>query len=129
MPDPAGKFFERVGQHGYEPGLDWADGAIRFDLSVDERIEHWLVRITHGNFQVSQEDGPADVVLSADRAMFERVVEGTENVFAAWLRDALRLTGDAALFQSFWRFPRMVPGPPGGHHPRVFARIHGAADS
>jgi hypothetical protein len=126
MPDPVGKFFERVSQHGYEPRLDWADGTIRFDLRVDERIEHWLVRIMHGNFHVAQEDGPADVVFSADRATFKRIVEGTENLYAAWLRDELRLKGNAALFQSFWRFPRMVPGPPGGHHPRAFAAMSGA---
>jgi hypothetical protein len=126
MPDPVAKFFERVSRHGHEPRLDWADSIIRFDLRVDERVEHWLVRITHGNFQVSQEDAPAEVVFSADRAMFERIVEGAENVYAAWLRDELRLKGNAALFQSFWRFSRVVPGPPGGHHPRAFAKMSGS---
>lgn len=40
--------------------------------------------------------------------MFERLIAGTENVYAAWLRDDLRLTGDMELFLAFWKFPPMV---------------------
>jgi hypothetical protein len=119
MPDPVTEFFERVGSHDYEPQLDWADGTIRFDLRDGQHVEHWLVTIKRGIFRVSREERPASVVVSTGRAVFERLIDGSENVYAAFLRDELRLAGgNPMLFYAFWRFPPMVPGPPGGHHPR-----------
>ncbi len=126
MPDPVTEFFERVGNHDYEPKLAWADGNIRFDVRGGQQTEHWLVTIKRGIFRVSRENQPASVVVSATRPVFERMIAGTENVYAAWLRDELRIEGgNPMLFYAFWRFPPIVPGPPGGHHPRSLVEARG----
>jgi glycogen debranching enzyme len=123
MPDRAAEFFDRVSRREYEPRLAWADGTIRFDIRDGQRVENWLVTIAHGVVRVTREERPADVVLAADKAVFDRLVEGRENVYASWLRDALRLEGgDPKLFNAFWRFPPLVPGPPGAHHPRALVK-------
>jgi hypothetical protein len=129
LPDRTAEFFDRISRMEREPRLAWAEGTIRFDLRDGERTDHWLVNIAHGVFLVSraQSERPADVVVAADRAVFARLVEGRENVYAAWLRDELRLSGgDPMLFYAFWRFPPMVPGPPGGHHPRSLVKPRGS---
>jgi hypothetical protein len=119
MPDLITEFFDQVGRHDYEPRLDWADGTIRFDVRDGEHIDHWLVTIKHGIFRVSREDQPATVVVGVDRGVFDHLIDGSENVYAAWLRDELRIAGGSPqMFFAFWRFPRIVAGPPGGHHPR-----------
>jgi hypothetical protein len=119
MPDPVTEFFERVGSRPFEPRLAWADDAMRFDLRDGERVEHWLITINRGSFRVLREERPAGVVVTVDRALFGRMVEGTSNVYSAWLRDELRIAGgNPTLFFAFWRLPRLVPSPPDGHHPR-----------
>jgi hypothetical protein len=123
MPDVITEFFDRVGSHDYEPRLDWADGAIRFDVRDGEQVEHWLVAIKRGIFRVSREDRPASVEVTVGRPVFEHLIDGTENVYAAWLRDEIRIAGgNPQLFYAFWRFPRIVSGPPGGRHPRDLVR-------
>lgn len=130
MPDSTTEFFDKLGRRDCEPRLEWTEGTIRFDIREGQRIDRWLVRIARGILHVSRGERPADVIVAVDRAVFGRILEGQENVYAAWLRDELRLEGgNPTLFHSFWRFPPLFPGPPGGHHPRSLVEARDTRES
>ncbi|WP_319460175.1 SCP2 sterol-binding domain-containing protein [Micromonospora sp. RTP1Z1] len=118
MSDPTAEFFDGLGRRGHEPLLQEATGTIRFDLEHDHGIDHWLVTINNGDIQVSREDREADSVVRADKGLFDRIVSGGENLYAAWVRNELRAVGDIRLARFI---QRVFPGPPGAHHPRMFA--------
>ncbi|MEV0723350.1 SCP2 sterol-binding domain-containing protein [Micromonospora purpureochromogenes] len=119
MSNPTASFFEALGRRGHEPLLEEATGAIRFDLDHEQGVDHWFVMIDRGDVRVSRDEGEADCVLHSTRANFDRIVDGTTNIYSAWVRNDIRVEGDlrpAALIQ------RIMPGPSGAHHPREFAQ-------
>ncbi|RQW95868.1 sterol-binding protein [Micromonospora globispora] len=119
MSDPTADFFEAIGRRGHERHLEEATGTIRFDLEHDHEVERWLLVIDRGDVRVSREEGPADCVVRSSRAAFDRIVTGRSHIYATWARNELRLEGDARLARLF---QRLMPGPPGAHHPRDFAQ-------
>jgi hypothetical protein len=76
----------------------------------------------NGDVQVSREKREADCVIRTDRALFDRFVTGEAHLYTAWVRNELRAEGDVRLGRLF---ERVLPGPPGAHHPRMFARERG----
>jgi hypothetical protein len=119
MSDPTAEFFARLGRRGHEPLLEEVTGTIRFDLEHERGIDRWFLVIRQGDLRVSPEEREADCVLHTTRTLFDRFVSGQEYVYAAWVRNELRAEGEVALG---YLFQRVLPGPPGAHHPREFAR-------
>jgi putative sterol carrier protein len=110
MSDDVVEFFEELGQRGHEPLLAKVTGRVRFDL-VDGggTTDRWLVAVDKGDTVVSHQGGPAACTIQAERALFERLCRGEENVIAAVLRGALVCTGDVELL---FAIQRIFPGPP-----------------
>jgi putative sterol carrier protein len=103
------EFFEELGQREHEPLLGKVTGRVRFDLVDAGRPDRWLVSVDKGDTTVLHKGGPADCTVRADRALFERLCRGEENVLAAVLRGALVCSGDVELL---FAIQRIFPGPP-----------------
>ncbi len=109
MADPAAEFFEMLGRRGHDPRLLNVEGTIRFDISRGRRVDHWLLTFSNGDVKVEHRNGAADCVVIGDLALFEGIVSGRLNAFAALLRGALWVTGDPELLV---HVQRIFPGPP-----------------
>jgi hypothetical protein len=116
--DPTGEFFARLARRGHEPLLEGVTGTIRYDLEYEHGIERWFVVITRGDLRVSREEPEADCVVRTRRSLFDRLATGQEPQYTAWARNELRAEGEARLA---YLVQRLLPGPPGAHHPRAFA--------
>ncbi len=103
------RFFENLHARGNEPILKGESGVLRFDLSGGAELERWYVTVADGNLTVAHRGGRADTVVKADRELFDRISEGTDNALAAQLRGALVVEGDLHLLMTF---QRIFPGPP-----------------
>ena len=112
-------FFEELGRRGHEPLLEKISGTLRFDLRSRQRVDHWLITIRRGDVAIAEQEGSADCVVQIDKALFERVANGTENAVAALLRGEIGVEGNIELLMLF---DRLFPGPPSGQgsfaHPR-----------
>jgi len=104
------EFFNRLAASP-QPLLQNDDGTVRIDVAEDSTVQHWLMHIDHGRVQVSHRNVRADAVLSADQALFERLVRGEANALTAGLRGQLGMQGDMRLAVAF---RRLLPSPPGG---------------
>ncbi|HEY2671199.1 MAG TPA: glycogen debranching N-terminal domain-containing protein [Rugosimonospora sp.] len=127
MPDATEQFFDELARRGYEPKLAPACGTGFFDVTENGRSQQWLVRIRNGNIAVSRQRSEADFVVRADRAVFNKLVNGSLNALSAVFCDALAFEGDVRLLVLFQRlFPPPAPtisrpsidetGPAGGDH-------------
>lgn len=119
MSNPTANFFEALGRRGHERLLEEATGTIRFDLEHDHEVDHWSLAIERGDLRVSREKSRADCVVIGSRATFDRIVTGRSQIYAAWVRNELRVEGDRLLARMV---QRVMPGPPGAHHPQDLAR-------
>ncbi|MGC5020090.1 SCP2 sterol-binding domain-containing protein [Micromonospora sp. DT47] len=120
MSNPTASFFEALGRRGHEPLLEEATGTVRFDLEHDHDVDRWFLVIKRGDVRVSQEEeGEVDCLVRGSRAVFDRIVSGRSHLYAAWARSELRAEGDVRLARLV---QRIMPGPPGAHHPREFAQ-------
>ena len=106
--DPTAEFFERLAARGHEPLLSRANGTLRFELKDGNRAQRWLVAIRRGDVTVSRAGGDADMVVRADKALFDRLASGAVNPVAATLRGELGAEGDWKLLVLF---QRLFPGP------------------
>lgn len=106
--DPSAKFFEQVAASP-QPLLHNVTATIRIDLDDNAGPRHWLLRIDHGQVDVSTRKAAADAVIGTDRALFERITSGEANVLTAALRGRVRIRGDSSLLVAF---NRLMPGPP-----------------
>ena len=119
-PMPATReFFDRLSHEEAAPVLRHVSGTVRLDLADDERVDHWLVTLDKGAAQLTREHRDADCVLRTDRVIFEAVAKGEINPISGMLRGQLLVLGDLRLLILI---ERMLPGPPGAHDPRAFAR-------
>jgi putative sterol carrier protein len=109
MTDATTEFFTELGERRHEPALERMTGTVRFDLRGDGGTTRWLVAIEKGDVAVSRKNVKADCVVRADKASFDRIASGEANPFAAVLRGAMRVEGDAKLIISF---QRLFPAPP-----------------
>ena len=87
MVDTIEGFFQQLVDQQPQPLLSKVRGTVRFHL-LDPQLgdDHWLVAIDHGDVSASHAEGSADCVIRADKAFFERLVQGRENAIAAMLR-------------------------------------------
>lgn len=119
MSNPTTRFFEALGRRGHETLVEEATATIRFDLTHEQGVDRWFLVIDRGNLRVSRDGGEADCVFHCSRAAFDRFVGGRSQIYSAWLRNELRTEGDVRLLRIA---QRLMPGSPGAHHPRDFAR-------
>jgi putative sterol carrier protein len=104
------EFFEELGTRGHEPLLKKATGTIRFELTNGRRKARWLVKVNKGDVTVSHANARADCVVRTDQGLFDQIVTGEVNAFAAMLRGAIGVEGKPDLLV---HFQRLFPGPPG----------------
>lgn len=109
MTDPTSEFFDTLARHGHEPLLEHASGTMRVELKDGRRTERWHITVKRGDLTVSRRNVGADCIVSADRALFDRVVSGHANAMTALLREEMRVEGDVKLLVAF---QRLLPGPP-----------------
>ena len=95
-----------LAERGYEPSLHNTTG--RFEVRVDE-VGRWCVTIAAGSLTVSEEPAECDNVLAFTPADFLDIVTGRRDLVAAYLRGAVRASGDVALGLSL---RRLVPSRP-----------------
>jgi hypothetical protein len=119
MGDPTIHFFTELAARGQNVLPKKYDGTIRFDVSDRESTDHWYVSVRHGDVSVSREMTKADCVMYASRELFDRLATGEERWAPLLFRGAYVVEGDLPLLAAFHK---LVPGPPGAHHPRDFAR-------
>ncbi|KAB1933816.1 SCP2 sterol-binding domain-containing protein [Micromonospora sp. ALFpr18c] len=115
MVDATTRFFEDLDRRGYEPLLAKTSGTLRIDLHEGAQTRHWLLRIDHGQLNVSQEDREADTVIGASPALFDDLATGREHGLAALLRGDMTVAGDARLVV---QVERIFPGSPDARGPR-----------
>jgi putative sterol carrier protein len=106
MADATTQFFDDLAQRGNEPSLGRTRGSLRFDLADGSRSQHWLVKISNGDIDVSRGDARADCVIRSDQDVFETVLSGDLNAMVAYLRGLMVLEGDVSLLV---RFQRLFP--------------------
>ena len=105
--DAIAEFFAELDRRGHEPLLENARGSARFDVTDGKQTDRWLLTIEKGDLAVSRKNAAADCVVRADRAAFERAVEGKFNLMAAALRGEFTIGGDLRLLVLLQRlFPR-----------------------
>jgi predicted lipid carrier protein YhbT len=107
-PDPTAEFFDALAKRGHEQLLQHATGTMRFDLRDRKTIERWLVAVTKGDIVVSRRNARADVVVSADKALFDRIASGKANALTAMLREEISVEGEVRLVVAF---QRLLPAP------------------
>lgn len=119
MGDASVRFFEDLAASGRHRLPSKDDGTMRFDLADRERTEHWMVVIRHGDVSLSREIREADCIIHAEHDLFDKVATGEESWLPLVFRGALVVKGDLRLLTEF---RKLLPGQPGAHHPRDFAR-------
>ncbi|MEV4489582.1 SCP2 sterol-binding domain-containing protein [Micromonospora coxensis] len=98
-------------------------GTIRFDVRQEGRTEHWRLAVRDQRIEVTRAAGEADLVVRADREVFDRLAGGDRHPVQALLRNELTVRGDMRLFMTL---RRIFPGPPGARHPREVTAGTGA---
>jgi putative sterol carrier protein len=107
MTDPTERFFAELASRDDEPLLRKASGSTRFDIRDGRRTRRWVVAVDGGSISVTPGNGDASCVIRADKAVFDKVVSGRLNAFAAVLRGDLQIDGDLRLLV---RMQRLFPG-------------------
>jgi putative sterol carrier protein len=110
--DSAWEFFEDLGRQEPNPLLEGASGSVRFDLTRDDEVDHFLIVVEGGVITVSRAtaNASADCVVQTDEALFGALASGEKNAMAAMLRGDIVADGDPELLM---RLQRLFPGPPG----------------
>ncbi|MEV1333274.1 SCP2 sterol-binding domain-containing protein [Micromonospora costi] len=108
---------------GRRPELpDTTAGTLRLDARENGRTEHWYLTVADQHVQVSRSAEDADVVIRADRAVFDRLAAGDTHISSALLRNDVTVQGNLRLVPLL---RRIFPGPAAARHPRELGR-HGA---
>ncbi|MEV4119865.1 SCP2 sterol-binding domain-containing protein [Micromonospora sp. NPDC049645] len=94
-------------------------GTLRLDVRRDGSTDHWYLTIADQRVQVARSADDADLVVRADRSVFDRMVNGELHPGAALLRNELALQGNMRLLMLL---RRIFAGPSGARHPRELGR-------
>jgi hypothetical protein len=90
-------------------------GTLRLDLNDGGHTEHWYLTIDHQIVQVARSADEAELIVRADREVFDRLAAGRLHLVAALLSNDLTAQGNLRLLLTL---RRLFPGPPGARHPR-----------
>ncbi len=108
MTDHSGEFFQQLATSPPRV-LRSVTATLRIDLAGRAgTVEHWYIDIKKGKVGVSHRKTRADAVVSADRALFDKLVTGRANAMASTLRGLVRIDGDPSLIVAL---QRLLPGP------------------
>jgi putative sterol carrier protein len=107
MVDPTSDFFDTLTRPDARK-LGEVTATIRIDLDRGKATEHWLLTVDKGNISVSSKNVKADAVLHADKALFDRLVQGEANAVASMLRGLITGEGDMELVVLL---QGLLPGP------------------
>ncbi|MFI5488352.1 MULTISPECIES: SCP2 sterol-binding domain-containing protein [Micromonospora] len=108
---------------GRRPDLpDALAGTVRLDMMEDGRTEHWYLAIADQRVRVSRSTDDAELVVRADREVFDQLARGELHPAAALMRNEVTVQGDIRLFLLL---RRIFPGPPDARHPREMASTAG----
>lgn len=115
MVTSAGRYLERsvAGRHPDLP--ETTSGTVRLDISEDGQTEHWYLTLDRQNVEVTRSVENADLVVRADRAVFDRLAAGESHIGSALLRNEVTVQGNLKLLMSL---RRIFPGPASARHPR-----------
>ncbi|MDG4808960.1 SCP2 sterol-binding domain-containing protein [Micromonospora sp. WMMD1120] len=94
-------------------------GTVRLDVAAHDCTDHWYLTVADQHVQVSRSADDADLVIRADRQVFDQMVSGELHPGAALLRHELTVQGDMRLLMVL---RRIFAGPSGARHPRELGR-------
>jgi putative sterol carrier protein len=104
MIDVTEEFFTGIAG-GEDPALRKATGSLRFELSHDGEVDHWMVVIDKGMVRAfrAPEAIETESVVRLDKALFEEIAVGKVNTMTAMLRGVVSIEGDLELLYLFQR--------------------------
>jgi hypothetical protein len=108
--DPISEFFTGLAQLGHLATFESEFATLRFDVRNGASVQRWHVTVRDGQVAVARRGGPADAVVTVDRAHLEAMVTGRLNAMVAVLRGLVACEGSMA---ALMMFQRCLPGPPG----------------
>ncbi|MEH0827669.1 MULTISPECIES: SCP2 sterol-binding domain-containing protein [unclassified Micromonospora] len=114
----AAEFLERLSPRRRPELPETTAGTLRLDLHDGGCTEHWYLTLHDQCLDVARSADDADLVVRADREVFDRLVAGRTHVVAALMRNELTVQGDIRLLLAL---RRIFPGPPDARHPRDVA--------
>ncbi|MCX5070102.1 SCP2 sterol-binding domain-containing protein [Micromonospora lupini] len=94
-------------------------GTLRLDMRGDGCTDHWYLTVADQHVRVNRSADDADLLVRADRAVFDQLANGRLHLAEALLRNELTVRGDMALLMLL---RRIFPGPAGARHPRELGR-------
>ena len=105
---------------GRRPDLpETTAGTLRLDVRDDASTDHWYLTIADQQVRVTRSAGDAELVVRADRAVFDRMACGELHPGAGLLRNELTVQGNMQLLMLL---RRIFSGPDGARHPRELGR-------
>ncbi|WP_405093395.1 SCP2 sterol-binding domain-containing protein [Micromonospora sp. NBC_01392] len=107
---------EAAGRHPELP--ETTSGTVRLDLREGGRTEHWYLSIDRQDVRVARSAEEAELIVHADREVFDRIAAGRLHIAAALLSNAITVQGNLRLLMTL---RRIFPGPPDARHPRDVA--------
>ncbi|MEU4336300.1 SCP2 sterol-binding domain-containing protein [Micromonospora lupini] len=94
-------------------------GTLRLDMRGEGCTDHWYLTVADQHVRVTRSADDADLLVRADRAVFDQLATGQLHLAEALLRNELTVRGDMALLMLL---RRIFPGPAGARHPRALGR-------
>jgi predicted lipid carrier protein YhbT len=92
--------FEGLAVRGYEPSMQKITAAYEFRV---REVGNWCLTVSSGSLAVTEKPVDCENILEFDVADFLDVAEGRQDLFATFLRGALKASGDAVLVLSLRR--------------------------
>lgn len=122
MPTSAAEYLDRSvpGRHPALP--ETTCGTVRLDIHENAHTDHWYLTIDRQNVGVSRSAADAELVVRADRDVFDRLAAGRIHIGSALLTNEVSAQGNLRLLMTL---RRIFPGPPEARHPREVARTRG----
>jgi glycogen debranching enzyme len=88
------EFFTRFGEYVDPAAMPGLRGSHGFDV---QGVGTWRVELDDGAFDVLENAGEADLMLSLTEQVFLDIVRGEQNPFTAFLNGSVRMSGDFSL--------------------------------
>ncbi|MCG5452051.1 MULTISPECIES: SCP2 sterol-binding domain-containing protein [Micromonospora] len=105
---------------GRRPDLpETTAGTLRLDVRDDGSTDHWHLTIADQRVRVTRSADDAELVVRADRAVFDRMARGELHPGAGLLRNELTVQGNMQLLMLL---RRIFSGPYGARHPHELGR-------
>ncbi|GAB3957399.1 SCP2 sterol-binding domain-containing protein [Micromonospora vulcania] len=115
MGSTVGEYLDRLGGGRRTDLPETTSGSMRLDAHHDGWTEHWYLTIADQHVQVTRSSDDAELVVRADREVFDRLASGQTHLAEALLRNELTVQGNMRLLMLL---RRIFPGPAGARHPR-----------